>query len=290
MQPGAENEGYSTDGAHLPKLRGSWKGQQESTLNERNQGQVLLNEIFEDLRRLSPKMRKIADFCLRNVHSLHRIRILELADQTDNFPSTVVRFAKRYGYVGFLDFKLAFLHEPMQGEIPRHDSSRKDRNSGTNAASRELDVASSCALALKDVLMTTSFHQTVHWTKTARLIGLLARSDDDRPIAMHLERQLNRLHRPTVVLSEQQYLQSNFSEPVDVLFDIDIGLDDRSPDYGKVLPTATTKFVRITASPSSAFSTHVMSHLGLFSYADFPEHLAIAGIALTNAICASLRE
>ncbi len=290
MQSGADNEGYRTDGAYMPRFRGAWKGLPESAMIERKQGQALLNEILEDQARLSPKMRKLAEFCLKNVQSLHRMRILELADQTDSFPSAVVRFAKRYGYVGFHDFKLAFLQEPMQSEAARPDLKVKARTPEVNAALWELELASSGTLALKDLVMTTSFHQAVQWMRTASLIGLLARSEDDRLIAMHLETQLNRLHRPTVVLNEKQYLQGNFSAPVQVLFDIDIGLDGRSSDYGKVLPTAITKFVRITASPSSAFSTNVMANFGLFSYADFPEHLTLAGIALTNALCASLRE
>ncbi len=290
MQPGAPKEGYSTDGSDVPRLRRGRKGRPASASMERNQGQALLGEIFADQGRLGPKMRNLADFCLRNVQSLHRMRILELADQTGNMPSTVVRFAKRYGYQGFQDFKLAFLQVPMQLEVPRHALPVHHRTPGMHAAEWELELASSGALALKDVVMTTSFHQAVQWTKTASLIGLLARSVDDRPIAMHLETHLNRLHRPTVVLSEKQYLQGDFPAPVDLLFDIDIGLEGRSAEYGKVLPSAMTKFVRITASPSCAFSTKVMAHLGLFSYADFPEHLALAGIALTNALCASLRE
>lgn len=290
MQPGASGEGYSTEGADASTLRRGSPGVSEGTAEERKQGQTLLSAIQEDQRRLSPKLRKLADFCVRNVHALHHMRIVELAGQTGNHPSTVVRFAKRYGYVGFHDFKLAFLQEPVPSAIPRREVPIQPRPQGMHAAMWELDVASSSALALKDLVMTTSFQQAVRWTKTANLIGLLARSVDDRAIAMHLELLLNRLNRPTVVLSEKQYLQGAFPAPVDVLFDIDIGRNGRSADYGKVLPTAMTKFVRITASPSSAYSTHVMSHLGLFSYADFPEHLALAGIALTNALGASLRD
>lgn len=290
MQPGAHYGGYSTDGSYPSKLRRGSQGLAEGTAKERKQGQALLNAIHEDQRRLSPKMRNLADFCVKNVHALHHMRILELADQTGNIPSTVVRFAKRYGYVGFHDFKLAFLPVAVQGEAPKRELPIPDRTLHMHAALWELELASSGALALKDVVTTTSFQQAVRWGRSASLIGLLARAHDDKPIAMHLETLLGRLGRPTIVLSEKQYLQGDFPAPIDVLFDIDIGLNGRSADYGKVLPTAMTKFVRITASPSSAFSTNAMSHLGLFSYADFPEHLALAGIALVNALCACLRE
>ena len=290
MQPGASHEGYSTGGSYPSKLQSGSQGASEGAVEERKQGQALLNAIHEDQRRLSPKMRNLADFCVRNVHALHHMRILELADQTGNIPSTVVRFAKRYGYVGFHDFKLAFLPAAVQSEAPKRELPIHDRTLHMHPALRELELASSNALALKDVVTTTSFQQAVRWGRSASTIGLMARSHDDKLIAMHLETLLSRLHRPTIMLSEKQYLQGDFPTPIDVLFDIDIGLNGRSAEHGKVLPNAMTKFVRITALPSSAFSTNVMSHLGLFSYADFPEHLALAGIALVNALCACLRE
>jgi DNA-binding MurR/RpiR family transcriptional regulator len=74
-------------------------------------GVALIDAIHTDHLRLSPKMQLLARYCLHHAHALHRVRILELAAQTNNVPSTVVRFAKRYGYVGFHDFKLAFLQE-----------------------------------------------------------------------------------------------------------------------------------------------------------------------------------
>lgn len=258
--------------------------------NDCNRGSALLEEILADQRRLSPKMHKLAEFCLRNAHALHRMRILDLADEADTIPSTVVRFAKRYGFVGFHDFKLAFLQESSPDSVRQHHVPVGPKPAGMHAALWELDIASASTLALKDLVSTTSFQQAVRWTKAAVLVGILARSVDDRPVAMHLESALNRLGKATIVLSERQYLQGDFAARADVLFDIDIGLGDRSTDYGRVLPTAMTRFVRMTASPSSAFSTNVMSHLGLFSYADFPEHLTLAGIALMNALCASLRE
>lgn len=46
---------------------------------------------------------------------------------------------------------------------------------------------------------------------------------------------MKRLNKPALALTEQQYLQGGFPEPIDVLFDIDIGVDDRSAQHGKVL-------------------------------------------------------
>ncbi len=286
MQSVAHNGGYRSDGAWAAKpwsapagLQGL-QGLPEAIGKERKQGQALLREIHGDQRRLSPKMRNLAEFCLRNVHALHRMRIMDLAGQTGNIPSTVVRFAKRYGYVGFHDFKLAFLQEPGHAAAPL----------SLHAALWELEMASFGAMALKDVVGTPSFQQAVRWTTQARRVGVLARSADDLPVALHLQARLQHVHTASLVRSEPEYLQGGFAVPVDVLFDIDIGLDARPPDYGQLLPGALTPCVRITATPSSAFSSHAMAHLGLFSCGGQPEHLVLAGMALVNALCACCRE
>jgi len=288
MQPVARDEEYRTRGAYKPKVSPVKTPASKEAVRERRHGKALLSAIYTDQGQLSPKLRNLAVFCLRNAHAIHRMRILELAAQTDNIPSTVVRFAKRYGYQGFHDFKLAFLQESGFGASVQPPSLQTIRPAGQQAATWELDTASANAMALKDLVGTTSFQQAVRWTQNASTIGLLPRTIDDRVIAWHLEWLLSRLNRSVVVLSEQQYLSGADMARVDVLFDIDIGLQDKSADHGKVLPTARTKFVRLTAAPRHAFSTHVMTHLGLFSYVDFPQHLNLAGIALMNALCASL--
>ncbi len=290
MQPTALKQGYSTVSAQAPSSRQDLEVQGNGASYRPKQRHALIAEIKADLPRLKPKMRKLAEACLSNIHTLHRFRILELSGPTGNAPSTVVRFAKRYGYAGFNDFKLAFLQESLPDEVQTCSLTGHRKPADMHAALWELKVAASGAIALKDLVTTTSFWHAVQWTKAAGLIGILARSIDDRPIALHLELILKRQSRPTVVLTEAQYLQCGFNSAVEVLFDIDIGLSKRSVDYGKVLPTSKTRFVRIAASPSSAFSTNVMSNLGLFSDADFPEHLTLAAITLTNALCSSLAD
>lgn len=112
-------------------------------------------------------------------------------------------------------------NEPKEGqtlmrEVPaeqRRLSPKMRKPAGMHAALWEFDVAPSGALALKDRVATTSFQQTVCWSKTASVIGLLARSDDDRLIVMYLESFLKRLSKSTVVLSEKQYLRVDSLHP-----------------------------------------------------------------------------
>lgn len=68
-------------------------------------------QLAADLLGLSPKLQQVAQYCLQHARHLHLCRIQDVAGQCNTQPVTVVRLAKRYGYRGFLDFKMAFLAE-----------------------------------------------------------------------------------------------------------------------------------------------------------------------------------
>lgn len=65
---------------------------------------------------LSPQFRAIGLYCLENAASLHRMRIEDVSLNCGARPSTIVRFAKRFGLNGFKELKFAFL-----GETPATD-------------------------------------------------------------------------------------------------------------------------------------------------------------------------
>ncbi len=73
------------------------------------QGPALLAWIQRDLPLLKPKMRGVAEQLVRQAATLHQQGIEDLAQQTRTTPATIVRLAKRYGFVGFSDLKVAFL-------------------------------------------------------------------------------------------------------------------------------------------------------------------------------------
>lgn len=70
---------------------------------------TLEQQLAADLLALSPKLQQVARYCLEHARSLHLCRILDVAAHCNTQPVTVVRLAKRYGFRGFLDFKMAFL-------------------------------------------------------------------------------------------------------------------------------------------------------------------------------------
>ena len=75
-------------------------------------GPALRDWIQQDLPRLKPKMRGVAEQLLHQAATLHQQGIEDLAQQTRTAPATIVRLAKRYGFVGFSDLKMAFLPPP----------------------------------------------------------------------------------------------------------------------------------------------------------------------------------
>ncbi|BDT67111.1 hypothetical protein os1_12800 [Comamonadaceae bacterium OS-1] len=75
------------------------------------QATALEARITRNLPSLSPKLQQVAHYCLQHARHLHLRRIQEVAQHCETQPVTVVRLAKRYGFRGFLDFKMAFLTE-----------------------------------------------------------------------------------------------------------------------------------------------------------------------------------
>lgn len=75
------------------------------------QATALEARITRNLPSLSPKLQQVAHYCLQHARHLHLCRIQDVAQRCETQPVTVVRLAKRYGFRGFLDFKMAFLTE-----------------------------------------------------------------------------------------------------------------------------------------------------------------------------------
>lgn len=72
-------------------------------------GLMLFQRIQGDIPKLSPQFKAIAKYVLGRTEYIFRERIHDVAVKCGTQPSAVVRFAKRYGFIGFHDFKLAFV-------------------------------------------------------------------------------------------------------------------------------------------------------------------------------------
>lgn len=98
-------------------------------------GSALVEWIQNDLRRLKPKMRGVAEHLVRQAATLHQQGIENLAQQTRTTPATIVRLAKRYGFIGFSDLKVAFLPPPPDNAAPAELSAASTGARGVGQAS-----------------------------------------------------------------------------------------------------------------------------------------------------------
>lgn len=77
--------------------------------------QVNVKELICRIRAETPSLSRqfkiIATYVLQHADYIYLERIQDVAERCGTQPSTVVRFAKRFGFSGFHDFKMAFLSD-----------------------------------------------------------------------------------------------------------------------------------------------------------------------------------
>ena len=86
----------------------------------------LSQTISDTLPELRKSERKVADFVLKNLLEVIRMRIVDLAEKAEVSEPTVVRFCRAVGCHGFQDFKLALAQQlaasPSYGQIAVTDT------------------------------------------------------------------------------------------------------------------------------------------------------------------------
>lgn len=92
----------------------------------------LAERIRLTLPELSAQFQAIGNYCLSNTSSLHRMRIEDASQQCGARPSTIVRFAKRFGLNGYKELKVAFLDE-AQSQNPATPESPQENIQGIDA-------------------------------------------------------------------------------------------------------------------------------------------------------------
>jgi len=75
----------------------------------------LRDEINERFDSLSPHLQRLARYSLRNANSFALSTVVQVAKANDVQPSSVVRFAKTFGFRGFSDLQTVFRHRLIEG-------------------------------------------------------------------------------------------------------------------------------------------------------------------------------
>ncbi|MEW4372837.1 MurR/RpiR family transcriptional regulator [Paenibacillus kandeliae] len=74
----------------------------------------VLDELQLQYRQLSAKEKEIADYVMRNKHSIQNINIRDLSALTHASMSTITRFCRKIGFANFVDFKINLNREAAQ--------------------------------------------------------------------------------------------------------------------------------------------------------------------------------
>ena len=75
----------------------------------------LRDEINERFDTLSPHLQRLARYALHNSNGFALATVVEIARENDVQPSSVVRFAKSFGFRGFSDLQKVFRHRLIEG-------------------------------------------------------------------------------------------------------------------------------------------------------------------------------
>jgi DNA-binding MurR/RpiR family transcriptional regulator len=181
-----------------------------TTLPPRLFGTELIARIYRDLPLLSPKMRNVGEHLVRNSSLLHQQRIQELARQSNTIPATVVRLAKRYGFIGFHDLKLAFL--PSEQKATRTSPlcivSPTESQPGPEitAAFAAIDLQAGRIQAIRPLLEQECFQQLLRALHAANHISVCAAKATDQVAADYFADRLATL-KPYTTMSSAHYCE-----------------------------------------------------------------------------------
>jgi RpiR family transcriptional regulator, carbohydrate utilization regulator len=91
----------------------------------------LITRIKSVYPNITVSEKRCADLILANPEEIHRLTIKELAEKVEVSLPTVVRFARRMGFKGFKDFKVALIRDVAMGYFVSHNGAPQKGGKGT---------------------------------------------------------------------------------------------------------------------------------------------------------------
>ena len=167
-----------------------------------------LREAFQHrFEALSPHLQRIAQYALADPNRFALQTVAETAKQAGVQPSTLVRFAKAFGFSGFSDLQRVFRSRLIEGSTTFRDEIRGHRNRLEEAAEHDpsailREFADSSALALdslKTEIDAISLQEAIHMMDEARSLYVIGQRRAF-PVASYLAYGLTRLEYPCHLL------------------------------------------------------------------------------------------
>lgn len=118
---------------------------------------IKISNIQNDL---SAGEKKVADYILEKPEKIKDLNTYEIAEKTNTSQATVVRFAKRIGFKGFPDFKLALSQDLGNRKAESHISiMHEDIKNDDNFEIIGRKIANANTIAIKNTCEVTDFEE-----------------------------------------------------------------------------------------------------------------------------------
>ena len=257
---------------------------------------MLAQQIKDNMAELSPAERKIARAMLADYPGAGVGSVQMLADRAGVSLPSVVRFARRMGYGGFVDFQQALrdeISEQAKGPLQRLDNWVT-----TESASSLIEAAiTSSTLAIQCSLRDIAEYEIAEAT---RLIGakehhiILGGGRISQSLAMYFGRNLQQVRRGVEVLAEnhhdriQQIIDVNKND-VFVLFDFRRYQQDMYQLAQEIVARGAT-LIAVTDTQLSPIASLAKVVLAIHVETPWLFDGYAAGIVLIDAIIASIME
>ena len=217
--------------------------------------------LFGHFDSLSPHLRRIAEYALGEPNRFALQTVAEVAGETGVQPSTLVRFAKEFGFSGYSELQQIFRARLLRAEHSyrermREHEARTVAASGQDAygALRVLSDASVLAIDdLREHVDSGSLTEAVRLLRAARTVYVIGRARA-RPIVLCLAHGLTGLKRACSVpdgLTAKLARQVETLGTGDLLIAIGLGAD--SPDVLEAIDAARARNVPVVGITDSEF-------------------------------------
>lgn len=215
--------------------------------------------LFGHFDSLSPHLRRIAEYALGEPNRFALQTVAEVAGETGVQPSTLVRFAKRFGFSGYSELQQLFRARLLHAERSYRERLREHEESvagtrGQDAHGALRALANASVLAIEELnarVDAESLTETVRLLRPAHTVHVIGRGRG-WPIALCLAHGLTALRRACSVpdgLAANLARQVATMDPGDVL--IAIGLGEESPEVLDAIDTALARKVPVVAITDS---------------------------------------
>lgn len=265
-----------------------------ATKNKRNaamnQRQFLL-VLKEQFATLTPQQKIIAQFIDQNAHRIALLKIQELASECGVQPSAVVRFAKRFNFIGFIPLQQLFKEHATENNSPRLEY-QKRISSWAEKSSDELtpaQVAQSfiqgCQLGLQELITN------VDVKALTKAITGLRKADGIWVVAMrrsfavgaYLVYSLQNLQKPTTWLTGMGAMdESAISRAKDGDWLIAVSFAPYAQETLNIVQSAVSKGMNILAITDSNVSP--LAHVAKVTLLT-QEHSTFNFRSLSNSMC-----